>query len=540
VVNAKPRRRSQAGDPGCNTFAHSAGLFPQNKVKPWAHMRLNPPYSFRNALFGAACFVSFAIGSIAFGSIITVTSTADNGAGTLRAALALAGNNNTINFALSFPALVTLTTGELLVTNNVTISGPGAANLTISGGNAGRVFHVGTSNTVTISGLTIADGLVTAGGVGAGIYLENANLSLVSCVIQNNHATGGSTALGAGIYTTQSQLNVSRSAIDSNVGSGNGGGIYNVGSTVTIDRSTISGNSGLNGGGLFSASGAIKLTNCLLSANTATHGGGVANVGALAAATQTIINCTFSGNTVSGASATGSQIYNSRQLSTTSGTITNSTLLSNNVAPNYAGGAVYNDNGATLTIASSIVQTSVQEHSFVNAGAGGITSMGYNLAFDSGNGFLTGPADQISTDPLLDVGSGPRDNGGPTLTIPLQANSPAIDKGKTFGNSTDQRGEPRPFNDPAVASAANGDETDIGAYESDLRLTNLARVSNDLQLSFTTIVGKNYRLQSRPSLVLGGWNSLGGIMAGNGGIEASTANNAFSPGVQFYHILQTP
>ncbi|MFL6515241.1 MAG: choice-of-anchor Q domain-containing protein [Chthoniobacterales bacterium] len=469
-----------------------------------------------------------------------MTSTADNGAGSLRAALGSAGGNDTIDFALNLPAVITLTTGELLVTNNVTISGPGAANLTISGGNAGRVFHAGTSNTVTISSLTIADGLVSAGGVGAGIYLENANLTLLNCVIQNNHATGGSTAHGAGIYAIQSQLTLTGCTIGSNVASGNGGGVYNIGSTVTLNRSTISGNSGLNGGGLFSAAGTTNLIGCLVSANVATHGGGVANVGALGAAALTMNNCTFSSNTVSGASATGSQVYNSRQLSATSAAIINSTILSNMVAGNYAGGAVYNENGATVTAGSSIIQTSVQEHSFVNAGAGSITSMGYNLSFDTGNGFLTGPADQISTDPLLDVGTGPRDNGGPTFTIALQANSPAIDKGKVFGSGTDQRGEPRPFNDPGVPNAVNGDGSDIGAYEADLRLTSLARVSNNLQLNFTTIVGKSYQLQSRPSLVMGGWNGVGGALAGNGGIEGSTATNAFSSAVQFYRILQTP
>ena len=79
--------------------------------------------------------------------------------------------------------MITLTTGELSVTKNVTISGPGAANLTISGNNGGRVFNVGSSNTATISGLTISDGLVTAGGVGAGIYLDNANLTLMNCIL---------------------------------------------------------------------------------------------------------------------------------------------------------------------------------------------------------------------------------------------------------------------------------------------------------------------------------------------------------------------
>src|SRR3954447_23396199 len=71
----------------------------------------------------------------ATGATLVVASNADSGPGTLRAAIAVAGNNDTINFALSYPATITLTTGELLVPGNLTISGPGAANLTVSGNN---------------------------------------------------------------------------------------------------------------------------------------------------------------------------------------------------------------------------------------------------------------------------------------------------------------------------------------------------------------------------------------------------------------------
>ena len=58
-------------------------------------------------------------------------------------------------------------------------------------------------------------------------------------------------------------------------------------------------------------------------------------------------------------------------------------------------------------------------------------------ASDGGGGFLTGPGDQINTDPLL----GPLgDNGGPTLTHALLAGSPALDQGNSSGAATDQRG----------------------------------------------------------------------------------------------------
>jgi hypothetical protein len=480
----------------------------------------------------------------ATGATITVTNAGDTGPGTLRAALAGAGNNDVINFALAYPATITLTMGELLVSNNIKITGPGATSLIISGNNASRVFHIGTSNTVTISGLTISDGVVSAGGVGAGIYLDNATLTLMNCAIRANHASGGSTANGAGIYVNQSQLTAIGCMLDSNGATGNGGGIYNVGSTLTLNNSTISSNNGVNGGGIYNASGTVTVINSLIYANAATHGGGIANVGTLGLATLTVNNCTLSGNTVFGSSATGSQIQNARQFSNASATIGNSTILSNNVAPAYSGGAMYNDNGASLTIGNTIIQASAQEHTIINAGPGMVVSAGYNLSFDNGGNFLTATGDQINTDPLLDLGTGPRDNGGPTFTIALQANSPAIDKGKrdiipALSVPTDQRGEPRPFNDPNIANASGGDGSDIGAYEADLRLTKLVRMSNDLQFTFTSIVGKNYQLEVRSSLISGNWNSFGSVVSGNGGIAQSTAPGAFIAAVQFYRVVQS-
>src|SRR3954451_19836279 len=86
----------------------------------------------------------------ATGATLVVTSNADSGPGTLRAAIAAAGNNDIIKFALSFPTTIALTNGELLIPGNLSIAGPGAADLTISGDNGSRVFHIGSSNNVTI------------------------------------------------------------------------------------------------------------------------------------------------------------------------------------------------------------------------------------------------------------------------------------------------------------------------------------------------------------------------------------------------------
>ena len=87
---------------------------------------------------------------------ITVTNTNDDGAGSLRQAIADANNGDTINFGVA--GTITLTTGELLVDKSITISGPGSDNLTVDGNFASRVFHVSSGVTATIAGLTITNG----------------------------------------------------------------------------------------------------------------------------------------------------------------------------------------------------------------------------------------------------------------------------------------------------------------------------------------------------------------------------------------------
>ena len=91
----------------------------------------------------------------------TVTTLADSGAGSLRQAIADAVSEDTITFAV--PGTIALTGGELVIDKALTISGPGANALTLSGNNASRVLYVplgvpAGGGSVRISGLTIADG----------------------------------------------------------------------------------------------------------------------------------------------------------------------------------------------------------------------------------------------------------------------------------------------------------------------------------------------------------------------------------------------
>src|SRR5258708_34647655 len=101
-------------------------------------------------------------------STVTVRNNLDSGAGSLRAEIAAAHNGDTIVFAPSLDGqTITLTSGELLIRKNLTIAGPGASELTVSGNNASRVFELSsqTKPQVTLSGLTISngDGVFAAG-----------------------------------------------------------------------------------------------------------------------------------------------------------------------------------------------------------------------------------------------------------------------------------------------------------------------------------------------------------------------------------------
>src|SRR6476646_9358338 len=89
---------------------------------------------------------------------ITVTSSAGMGGGSLHQALAVANDGDTINFALAPGSQIQLYAGPLEVDKNVTISGPGAADLTVCGTGFERVFNIAAGKNVSISALTITNG----------------------------------------------------------------------------------------------------------------------------------------------------------------------------------------------------------------------------------------------------------------------------------------------------------------------------------------------------------------------------------------------
>src|SRR5262249_42651885 len=158
-----------------------------------------------------------------------------------------------------------------------------------------------------------------------------------------------------------------------------------------------------DGGGIFNFPGStMTLQNCTLSGNYTIHGGfgggGIYN----GAGTLTVLNCTLSGNSAS--TQYGNGIFNVNKPLTLGSTIFN------NSVPGDPTGDIF----------SNVL----------------VTSLGYSLSSDSGDGALDQPTDRVNIDPLLGA---LQDNGGPTFTHSPLAGSPAIDRGKNFsGSDTDQ------------------------------------------------------------------------------------------------------
>src|SRR5205807_9961442 len=140
---------------------------------------------------------------------ITVINTGDSGPGSLRQALIDAGDSYAITFAVT--GTITLTSGELVVNKNVTVSGPGANLLTVSrASNAPsfRIFKIMPGHTVTIEGLTIMNGdacCIHPYDLGGGMYNDHTALTLSNCIISGNFAD----SRGGGLYNDGSNGNAS-------------------------------------------------------------------------------------------------------------------------------------------------------------------------------------------------------------------------------------------------------------------------------------------------------------------------------------------
>ena len=364
---------------------------------------------------------------------VTVTTTADIGAGSLRQAIIDANAtsaNDDIVFASSLftNGVSTITLGSAALPDiaatsgagSLTITGPGASSLIISGnnGNTNRnfsIFKIASGGNLTISGVTVSGAQTTDTYGKGGCIINSGALNISNSVITGNSVSGSSSY---------------------------GGGIQNNTSAVlTISNTTISGNSSANHAGGINNNGTITITSSTISGNTAANaGGGFVNIGTLS-----IFNSTIFGNIATNASGGG--IFNNTALN-----ITNTTIASNSAV---SGGGILG-NGGSLNIANTIIANSTSGGDY--AGSGTIGTNLNNLVEDGSitdaSSTPTGSGN-ISGDPLLGT---LQNNGGPTQTLALLSGSPAIAAGDaTISNAApvnglDQRGVTRSPTAPSIGA----------------------------------------------------------------------------------------
>jgi hypothetical protein len=251
-------------------------------------------------------------------------------------------------------------------------------------------------------------------------------------------------------------LTIENSTISGNTAAFTGGGVSS-GNTLTIKNSTLSDNSAyVRGGGIFN-SGFLDVESSTLSGNTATlSGGGIAHVGSRRQGGRllTLENSTLSGNTA----LRGGGIENYQSTVT----IENSTL-SGNIATASGGGIyTYGESFGIVTIVRSLISGNLApSRSEIHFGGGRLYVNNFNIFGANGTvggGFSPGATDIVPTVPLSDI-LDPMlaDNGGPTLTHALVTGSPAIDASPVDSHcpAADQRNVCRP----------QGAACDIGSFE---------------------------------------------------------------------------
>ncbi|MEA2887182.1 MAG: large repetitive protein [Bradyrhizobium sp.] len=383
-------------------------------------------------------------------STLVVTNLNDGGAGSLRDSIAGSSTGDTITFdpSLLGGALV-LTSGELVVSSNVTIEGDvdgnGTPDITIDAAGNSRVLNVSAA-TATLDGLVI---------------------------------TGGSSTYGAGIVTAGStDLTVSNSTItDNHIG----GGIRNVG-TLTLDHVTVSGNtSDGDGGGIANAlSGAtLHVIDSTIANNTAAfNGGGLVNSGGN---TASLTNVTMVGNSAHGTIG-GGAIYSGGDL-----TLTQVTITGNHADTN--GGGVYTGAAHAPTITNSILTGN--DAGGVQGDLLALTPANYAGVNVVGTGGDTDASDHVIQTPtlgdlfahvaLVDPDNDPAtansfqagvlaNNGGGVQTVAINPTGIAHDAGSDAAAVYDDDNNPA-TPDVAIPTDArdlgriSGAHVDIGAFE---------------------------------------------------------------------------
>ena len=409
------------------------------------------------------------------GLSLPVTSLADTGPGTLRAAITEADAGSaaqTYNIKFKVSGTLTLESALPVLSNTITLSGPGEHRLIVrrdrSASTDFGIFTVDSGAAVRITGMTISGGVEPHPGSGGGIsnngtltvkntaifgnsahdgggVFNNGSLTLIHSRISSNEAN----LFGGGVYNNGT-LTVSDTSISSNVSMFSAGGMYNNG-TLTVSRATISSNgASYSGGGIYSDnSGIVTVTHTIISGNVGNSyltspaaypsGGGVYNTGIFTVSGTTIArNTSYLGggiynngifteshNTISrnkaGGETMGGGIIDTVLLTVSKTTVSGNPTKAGIVFldSNPSGGGIYNDNAGTLTESHTTISHNV---TYIGAGI-------YN------SGTLISSNDTIS----FNLAENPGPNGIPPLVVSdtnTHGSSPGDDGGAIYNSGT--------------------------------------------------------------------------------------------------------
>jgi len=223
-----------------------------------------------------AAMVAFALSPLATALTYTVANLNDSGPGSLRQAVLDANGNagyDEINFSVN--GTILLTSGEIVVSDALTISGPGASRLTVSGNGASRVFRLDstTPKNVTINSMTITGG--SASGNGGAILNQGGNLYVGSVRIVGNTATGEGGAVYNQYNGGGNELSIDSSEISGNSANKNGA-IYFIGYILRIDNTTIANNTATDSvGAILLQFAEAEIRNSTIAGNSANFVGGI-------------------------------------------------------------------------------------------------------------------------------------------------------------------------------------------------------------------------------------------------------------------------
>ncbi len=385
-------------------------------------------------------------------------------------ASALAGGG-----AISFncgpnPHTITFTSRKTI---NVNTSIDGASKISFDGGGTTGFFSVSAARTLSLVGLTLTNaGNSSSPSTGLAIAVGSGILSVANSTFSQN--TRG--AISG--FNTDSVTAITNSLFISNSSTGFGGAIYNTG-RLSISDSTFSDNVGSishEGGAIYNTTtgavpGIVTIRRSSFLRNTAGYGGAISNYGALTITESTLAanGSTFNGGGGGGTLLTGS----GGQL-----LLVNVTLTGGTTMPNNKGSAIYVNGSPVVGGRATLVNVTMADNAGVNGqvhianvgvidwkntivangqctkdGTAVLNDNGGNLAFNAAG------CPGTSADPLLGT---LQDNGGPTHTRALPANSPARDQGLNAGCPPyDQRGVIRPQNATCDIGAVEYNATPI-------------------------------------------------------------------------------